>query len=145
MATTLQKRTDLLTAELDDAETLLRDLRPSLPSLVGDTRAMALRLIRRAAEIRRELGLLPYTAAGLSPVVAVSLDVDRDWLIARVTHAERDDDDTVFLANLDDPRIASKVPVDLFEAFEELMAERSDAIDARAECEADWRLAKGWA
>jgi hypothetical protein len=63
---------------------------------------------------------------------AVSLDIDGDYLLARVTHEDDADDDSVILADLDDPGIASKVPAELFDEFEELMAERGDAIAARA-------------
>ena len=130
-----------LTDELDAIEA---ELAPIRCDTLGcpETRRRVLDLIGRAVEIRRKLGLLPYTAAGLSPIVATRLDLVDGRVVVAITHANECDDDTITLGLASDPAVGQLVPADLFEDYEELIA---DMIDVNAEADWSYRHAKGWA
>ena len=109
-----------LTDELDAIEAELAPIRCDAHGC-PETRRRVLDLIGRAVAIRRKLGLLPYTAAGLSPIVAVSLDLIDGRVVVAITHLNECDDNTITLGLASDPAVGSLVPADLFEDFRELM------------------------
>ena len=130
-----------LTDELDAVEAELAPIRCDAHGC-PETRRRVLDLIGRATEIRRKLGLLPYTAAGLSPVVATRIDLVDGRVVVAITHANECDDDTITLGLASDPAVGALVPADLFEDYEELMA---DLVDVNSEADWTYRHAKGWA
>lgn len=133
-----------LTDELDAIEAELAPIRCDTHGC-PETRRRVIDLIGRAVAIRRKLGLLPYCAAGLSPIVAVALDVDGTRLVIRVTHSNPCDDDVIWLGGVGDPGVAAMVPADLFEDYEEILAAERDAISVNDEADWSYRHAKGWA
>ena len=130
-----------LTDELDAIEAELAPIRCDAHGC-PETRRRVLDLIGRAVAIRRKLGLLPYTAAGLSPVVATRIDLIDGRVVVAITHLNGCDDDTITLGLASDPGVAALVPADLFEDYRELLA---DCVDVNAEADWSYRHAKGWA
>ena len=130
-----------LTDELDAVEAELAPIRCDAHGC-PETRRRVLHLIGRAVAIRRKLGLLSYTAAGLSPVVATRIDLVDGRVEVAITHLNECDDDTITLGLASDPGVAALVPADLFEDYEELLA---DCVDVNAEADWSYRHAKGWA
>ena len=130
-----------LTDELDAIEAELAPIRCDAHGC-PETRRRVLDLIGRAVEIRRKLGRLPYTPAGLSPIVATRLDLVDGRVVVAITHANECDDDTITLGLASDPAVGQLVPADLFEDFRELIA---DLVDVNAEADWSYRRAKGWA
>ena len=126
--------------ELDAIEAELAPIRCDAHGC-PETRRRVLDLIGRAVAIRRKLGLLPYTAAGLSPVVATRIDLIDGRVVVAITHLNGCDDDTITLGLASDPGVAALVPTDLFEDYEELLA---DCVDVNAEADWSYRHAKGW-
>ena len=127
--------------ELDAIEAELAPIRCDAHGC-PETRRRVLDLIGRAVAIRRKLGLLPYTAAGLSPVVATRIDLIDGRVVVAITHLNGCDDDTITLGLASDPGVAALVPADLFEDYRELLA---DCVDVNAEADWSYRHAKGWA
>ena len=130
-----------LTDELDAIEAELAPIRCDTHGC-PETRRRVLDLIGRAVAIRRKLGLLPYTSAGLSPVVATRIDLVDGRVVVAITHLNECDDDTITLGLASDPGVAALVPADLFEDYRELLA---DCVDVNAEADWSYRHAKGWA
>ena len=127
--------------ELDAIEAELAPIRCDAHGC-PETRRRVLDLIGQAVEIRRKLGRLPYTPAGLSPIVATRLDLVDGRVVVAITHASECDDDTITLGLASDPGVAAMVPADLFEDYEEMLA---DCVDVNAEADWSYRHAKGWA
>ena len=127
----------------DELDTIEAELAPIRCDAHGcpETRRRVLDLIGRAVAIRRKLGLLPYTAAGLSPVVATRIDLVDGRVVVAITHLNGCDDDTITLGLASDPGVAAMVPADLFEDYEEMLA---DCVDVNAEADWSYRHAKGW-
>ena len=130
-----------LTDELDAIEAELAPIRCDAHGC-PETRRRVLDLIGRAVEIRRKLGRLPYTPAGLSPIVATRIDLVDGRVVVAITHANECDDDTITLGLASDPAVGQLVPADLFEDYRELLA---DCVDVNAEADWSYRHAKGWA
>ena len=126
--------------ELDAIEAELAPIRCDAHGC-PETRRRVLDLIGRAVAIRRKLGLLPYTAAGLSPVVATRIDLVDGRVVVAITHLNGCDDDTITLGLASDPGVGALVPADLFEDYEEMLA---DCVDVNAEADWSYRHAKGW-
>lgn len=134
-----------LTLTLEDQlDAIESELAPIRCDTLGcpEMRRRVVDLIGQAVEIRRKLGRLPYTPAGLSPIVATRLDLVDGRVVVAITHANACDDDTITLGLASDPAVGAMVPADLFEDYEELMA---DLIDVNAEVDWSYRHAKGWA
>ena len=90
--------------ELDAIEAELAPIRCDAHGC-PETRRRVLDLIGRAVEIRRKLGRLPYTPAGLSPIVATRIDLVDGRVVVAITHANECDDDTITLGLASDPAV----------------------------------------
>lgn len=109
-----------LTDELDAIEAELAPIRGDTDAC-PETRRRVIDLIGRAVTLRRRLGLVPYCAAGLSPIVATRIDLVDGRVVVAITHLNGCDDDTITLGLASDPAVGALVPADLFEDYEELM------------------------